>query len=214
MKELVEIYIERDIVPDLQIHQLRVASVAKIICDDFKINVDTDRIVKACLFHDMGNIIKFNMSAFPLSFEPLGVERWKKIKEKYIEKYGNDEHHANLMIAKEIGLDEKTVDIIDHIGFNRLNIVNNSGVYEYMIASYSDSRVVPTGVSSIAGRLEEGRVRYAEKIRYTDPEVHRGLVEALNSLEKLIFSECNIKPDDINDNSIRETIDSLWKIQL
>ncbi len=206
MKKLADIYAEREIVPDLQMHQLRVASVAKIICDNFKVNVDADRIVKACLFHDMGNIIKFNMSTFPISFKPLGVEHWSRVKERFITKYGTDEHHANLEIAKEIGLDSETVDIIDHIGFNRLETVNKSGKYEYMIASYSDSRVIPSGVTSIAGRLEEGRKRYADKIRNTDSGVHRRLVDALTDLERRILAECDIKVDDINDDSIKENM--------
>ena len=47
--------------PNLAMHQLRVAGVAMQICESLDTNIDTNSVVKACLLHDMGNIIKFNL---------------------------------------------------------------------------------------------------------------------------------------------------------
>ena len=40
--------------PGLQLHQLRVAAVGKLICEHLKKPVRTKDVVVACLFHDMG----------------------------------------------------------------------------------------------------------------------------------------------------------------
>jgi len=48
--------------PQLDEHQLTVAAVADFICAHFNGNINRNNIVKACLLHDMGNIIKFDLS--------------------------------------------------------------------------------------------------------------------------------------------------------
>jgi len=61
--------------PSLQLHMFRVAGVASVICENFKQPelINQDDIVSACLLHDMGNIIKFNLSLFPQFLEPEGL---------------------------------------------------------------------------------------------------------------------------------------------
>jgi len=86
MKSPKEIYREYRLMPSLSLHQLRVAAVAKLICDSFKERIDTNNVVLACLYHDMGNIIKFDLNYFPEFTKPEGLEYWQKIKEDYIKK--------------------------------------------------------------------------------------------------------------------------------
>ena len=62
---ILEIYEKYKIMPQLQEHQLRVASVAKTICDHLLVPVHTDHVVSVCLLHDMGNILKFDLQKFP-----------------------------------------------------------------------------------------------------------------------------------------------------
>ena len=60
------IYAKYKIPPQLQTHQLRVAAVAKTICEHLwpKLS-DMRTIISTCLVHDMGNIIKFDLDKFP-----------------------------------------------------------------------------------------------------------------------------------------------------
>ena len=84
MRTIQQIYSDYKIMPNLQLHQLRVASVAKIIAENFKEKLDKESIVIACLFHDMGNIIKFNFSYFTEFLKPEGLEYWQAVKNEYI----------------------------------------------------------------------------------------------------------------------------------
>jgi len=60
--QILKIYEKYKILPALQQHMFRVASVAKMIAEHMVIDVDIDCITKAALLHDMGNILKFNLS--------------------------------------------------------------------------------------------------------------------------------------------------------
>jgi HD superfamily phosphodiesterase len=115
MKKITDIYAEYKIMPNLQMHQFRVAAVAFQICDSLDIKIDKESILKTCLLHDMGNIIKFNLSYFPEWNNPEGIEYWQKIKDDYITKYGNNEHHATIKITKDIGVDSYILELIDSV---------------------------------------------------------------------------------------------------
>jgi putative nucleotidyltransferase with HDIG domain len=71
--------------PTLQQHTLRVAIVAVKICDSLP-NADKEIVVIACLFHDMGNIIKSGLPYFPEFIQPEGSAYWEKVKQEYIQK--------------------------------------------------------------------------------------------------------------------------------
>ncbi len=70
MKTVQQIYNDYNILPLLQLHQLRVAGVAKLITESITIPVDAQAVVLACLFHDMGNIIKADFTYFPEALQP------------------------------------------------------------------------------------------------------------------------------------------------
>src|SRR3989339_85210 len=115
MKKIVEIYKEYKIMPMLAMHQIRVAGVASMICDSLSIKTEKDDIVRACIFHDMGNIVKFNLNHFPKENEPEGIDYWQKVKEDYILKYDSNDHLANLAVARELGVSSRVYDLIDCI---------------------------------------------------------------------------------------------------
>ena len=101
-------------------HQLRVAAVAKLIVDNFQQSIDTQVVLLSCLFHDMGNIIKSELSQFPEFSEPEGVEHWQGVKEEFVSKYGENAHDANVAIAREIGVLESVIFEIDSFSFGNL----------------------------------------------------------------------------------------------
>lgn len=160
MKNILDIYSTYKIMPALQQHQLRVAAVAKQICDSISSTVDKNGAVIACLVHDMGNIIKFDLTYFPDFLQPEGLEYWQKVKNEFIKKYGTEEHIATKKISKEIGLSETQISYLDTVGFSQIKKAFVSHSLEQKICCYADQRVGPYGVLSIKERLIEGRKRY------------------------------------------------------
>ena len=190
--------------PNLAMHQLRVAAVAMQICDSFDVEINKDDIVKACLLHDMGNIIKFNLSHFPEQNKPEGLEYWQDIKSDYISKYGNDEHKASLEIANELEISDGILSLIDCVNPDSIEIINNDNSFAKKICIYSDNRVTPHGVVSAEERSLEAKERYKDHPHAFDEESRQFFNKNLNLIEKQIFSHSNIKPEEINDLSIEK----------
>lgn len=195
--------------PTLQLHQLRVASVAKLICDNFDEKLDTESVVLACLFHDMANIIKSELERFPDFLQPAGLEYWKSVKADYFNKYGPDEHVATVVIARGISLPDSAVSLLKRIGFSNLDKTDTEGTFENKICSYADMRVGPYGVISIEERLSEGRKRYEGRKHFITSDTFEPLSAHLRNIEKDIFTKTSIKPEEIDDEKIKETPETL-----
>src|SRR3989344_4621725 len=162
MKTAQEIYEQYKIMPSLQLHHLRVASVGKLLSGSVKKPVDAHAVILACLFHDMSNIIKSNLKYFPDFCEPEGVAYWEQVKQEYVEKYGSDHHAATVGIVKEVGLPRRAVELIEGVGYSKLETILAGEDLEQKICEYADTRVGPHGVLPLKERLAEGRARYLE----------------------------------------------------
>ncbi len=204
------------IMPILQLHQLRVAAVGKTTCDHFDRALDMQSVTLACLFHDMANIIKSDLSVFPEALEPKGREYWEGVKKEFIEQYGKSEHHAALAIAHEIGLSESVIRLIDGIGFSQLENTRDRGSFELKIVEYSDCRVSPHGVTSMDARLEDAKVRYANK--FSDmpeaPERFNELLQAAHDVERQIFTHTDIRPEELTEQVLRPIAETLREYKI
>ena len=186
----------------------RVAAVASLICDNFSEPLPKDKIISACLLHDMGNIIKSRLEYFPEFLEPEGLDYWQTIKEEYVRKHGDKPFPATFKIAQELGVSEQILALIDATGFLKAteNMLNPS--WQVKICAYADMRVKPLGVASLADRLKDLEVRYAQ-ISTLEKEKVEVIHNSLFEIEKQIFSKCKIKPEDINDEVIKPIISEL-----
>ena len=205
MRTVREIYTAYRIMPSLQMHQLRVAAVAKLIVDNFQQSIDTQVVLLSCLFHDMGNIIKSELSQFPEFSEPEGVEHWQGVKEEFVSKYGENAHDANVAIAREIGVLESVIFEIDSFSFGNLAKIATGNSFELKISKYGDLRTGPYGILSMQERLEEARARYVAQGSDRKHYTKDGFVElshAAESIETQIFERCRIAPSDINDVTV------------
>src|ERR1700730_14187670 len=135
--------------PNLQQHQLRVAAVAELICDALEFPIDTTTVIQACLVHDMGNIIKAKFSHFPQFLEPEGEEYWQKVKDNFIKKYGDDSSEASVKIARDLGLNNDVIDLLNSFGYLEIKEIAEDNIPERKICCYSDIRVGPEGVISV-----------------------------------------------------------------
>lgn len=212
MRTVAQIYSNYKIIPRLQQHQLRVAAVADTVAAHLNISINRDAVVLACLFHDMGNIIKFMIPSphFPDGFEPEGDEYWQEVQREYREKYGNDEHVATMAIAREIGVSEEVMTYISQIGFTQLDESVASESWERKVCAYADMRVDPDGVVSVAQRLEDGKRRYGSRPDKTMPEERRlVLTNSLEQIEQQLQAVCTIDLDSITDATIAPLLDKL-----
>ncbi|MCX6757855.1 MAG: HD domain-containing protein [Candidatus Nomurabacteria bacterium] len=208
MRKITEIYNEYKIMDNLQLHQLRVAAVAMQFCDSLKIEIDKRSVIAACLIHDMGNIIKFKLGYFPEFLEPEGLEYWQNVQKEYIEKYGKDEHHANLVIAKELGVSDKIIKYINGVGFHFWCDTKDGNSLEEKICTYADTRISPHSVVTIKERLADGLKRYSDLEIDLDPERAK-LRNCILDIEDEIFIHSKNKPEDITEDSISVYIEQL-----
>ncbi|HUO56050.1 MAG TPA: HD domain-containing protein [Candidatus Paceibacterota bacterium] len=219
MKTVREIYDTYSLMPVLQHHQIRVAAVARALCDHFSEPLDGTIVILACLFHDMGNIIKSQFDRFPYDNESdKPQEYWEAVKRGYVERYGADEHGATEAIAREIGLPEKGIDIIENMRFSKTRWIFEEAPWEYKIAKYSDLRAAPYGIVPLAERLEEANKRYAGRAFDSDEIISSTSLKASEQvcfdLEKLIFSKTDLTPSDIIEASVIPIIEELWEYQI
>jgi len=199
----------------LQAHQLRVAAVAKTICEKLENSIDSKSILTACLLHDMGNILKFDLNLFPQFLEPEGLEYWQKVKQEFEEKYGSDEYKANIAIAEEFKVKPKILDLISSIGFEKIEkyfLVKN---LEKMICEYADCRVAPTGIVSLDERLFDLEKRYGSRhFGQKDKHMRQKYYDLERQSEKYIFEKIAMKPEEISEEALNDTIQELKLFKL
>ncbi len=206
MRRLNDIYRDYKIPAGLQLHQIRVASVALYVAEYFGNTVDREKIILAGLFHDMGNIIKSEISLMPDLFEPEGVEYWEKVKSDFVEKYSNDEHVARDAIARDVGLSREIITLMGSGGFSNLESIVDRGSEELKIFQYGDSRVAPHGIMSVAERFREARERASLRTQRIRPLTHDDRFEFLLGkaveLELQLVSYAHFDPLQITDENL------------
>lgn len=202
---IIEIYEKYHLPENLQMHMLRVAACSNLIIDNWNgVEIDNKAIIRVCLLHDIGNIVKI-----PEDFSK--DQEFLKIRKKYFDKYGTNDHEINLEIGKQEGLTEKELTILDGKRSRKNEETLKSNSYERKICAYCDQRVAPDGVVSVKERLEDAKVRYKNKPLsvWSNEEKANHLIECSLGIEKQIMKYCKLKPEEINDFSIKEYIEQL-----
>ena len=202
---ILRIYDKYHLPENLQMHMLRVAACSNLIIDNWnEPKIDKESIIRVCLLHDMGNMVKI-----PEDFSK--DQEFLKIRKKYFNKYGTNDHEINLEIGKQEGLTEQELTILDGKRSRKNEETLKSNSYERKICAYCDQRVAPDGVVSIKERLEDAKVRYKNKPLsvWSNEEKANHLIECSLGIEKQIMQYCKLKHEDINDVSIKEYIEQL-----
>ena len=207
---IIEIYKKYHLPENLQMHMLRVAACSNLIIDNWKgKEIDKKSIIRVCLLHDMGNMVK-------ISENFSKDEEFIRIRKKYFEKYGTNDHEINLEIGKKEGLTEKEIIILDGKRSRKNEETLKSDSYERKICAYCDQRVAPNGVVGIRERLEDAKVRYKNKPLsvWSNEEKANHLIECSLGIEKQIMEYCKLNPEDINDDSIKAYIEKLKNYEI
>lgn len=190
----------------------RVAGVALTISNSSQKRLGTNSMVSACLLHDMGNIIKFNLESFPKHFRDKGLKYWEGVQNKFRHDYGEDEHKATYKICKEIGINNNIFQLIKGFGFPKGEETYKSNNFEIKISSYSDMRVTPYGVDTLQNRLDEAWQRYKTNPKYSTR--FETLRNFWKKTEEQIFFHCKIGPNDITANKIEKLVGDLKNIDI
>lgn len=194
------LYEQYRLMPNLQDHQYRVTGVAALLCDHLQVTLDRDAILQACLLHDMGNIIKFDLLYFPEFLEPKGLEYWQGVQNECIQTYGDNAHHATLKIVEELGVSKRVRGLIDAISFNQEKQNYESDDFSRKVCAYADMRVAPHGVVSLQERLDDGQKRYASK--HPQTPFFYAMATCLKKIETQLFEQMDISREDVNDSTI------------
>lgn len=147
----------------LQQHMYTVAGIGKYITDNWlgeKINQQA--IVTALLIHDLGNLVKFDLSPGAKVYDPtLATDQWRKNQQMMIEQYSSDAHQATLIMAKEIVTDPLVLKLVASMDATNLAKTFNQS-WEEKICEYADLRVTPFGITSLENRLNDIHQRYKQ----------------------------------------------------
>jgi hypothetical protein len=198
--------------PQLQLHQRRVAAVALTIVDNLTQPAIISRkdIVSACLLHDMGNIIKFDLTRFPEFLEPEGFKYWQRVQKDYCKEYGTDEHAASLAIARELDMSDSVLELIDSIGFDKTAANLASKNLANMICEYADDRVAPWGIVTLETRIQDFHDRYSSKYPGLKQQKKRQQFgELARKIEMELFNQLTLQPEEITELRLNDTIDGL-----
>ncbi len=202
---IIEIYKKYHLPENLQMHMLRVAACSNLIIDNWiGEEIDKETIIRVSLLHDMGNMVK-------IPEETSNDEEFLKIRKTYFDKYGTNDHGINLEIGKQEGLTEEEIVILNGKRSRENEETLKSTSYERKICAYCDQRVAPDGVVGIKQRLEDAKIRYKDKPLsvWSNEEKANHLIECSLGIEKQIMKYCKLKPEDINDESIKTYIEKL-----
>ena len=202
---IIEIYKKYYLPENLQMHMLRVAACSNLIIDNWKgLKIDKEAIIRVSLLHDMGNMVKIPESESQ-------DQRFLEIRKNYFDKYGTNDHEINLEIGRQEGLTEKEIRILDGKRSRKNEETLQSNSYERKICAYCDQRVAPNGVVGIKERLEDAKIRYKDKPLsvWSNKEKADYLIKCSLEIEKQIMEYCKLKPEDINDNTIKVYVENL-----
>lgn len=145
----------------LQEHMLRVASLARILLDNWTgIPLDKEAIIKACTLHDIAKPMTFDVAkqaAFGMSEND--IEKLRQFQIEVKAKYGEIEHQATIGICKEVGCNENTVRLVDNLEWKYIPRLLQEKDFASLIPVYCDMRIGPKGILPLQVRLEELKKR-------------------------------------------------------
>lgn len=196
------IYEQYRIPPNLQDHMLAVAGVGRIIAQALPLeSVDVTRVTQTLLLHDLGNIIKYDLTKPELfGNEPsdtASLALFAALQTEFQERYGTNPELATAIIMRELGIAADVIVLLEQLDMRRLREVLTHGSWEEKIVLYADQRVSPYGVVSMDERIADVLVRY--------PHLHDVITAGLENcrvLENQLAGEMGWHPSEITPDQV------------
>lgn len=213
---IIEIYEHFDIPEKLQLHMLTVAAVGKYILDNWEgPDVDTPTVIAALLVHDLGNLVKFDLSENAPIIDPsLHTDDWRQKQAAMHVKYGKHSHTTTEAMLHELGVDKKIITLAGSVDAADLcRIAQNS--LEKQICEYADLRVTPTGITALDERLADLRKRYKEKYpKWKDDQAFARNNHCASRIENLLQQYTSVDITDIPDETIKAYLVELAQFEI
>ncbi|NMB82462.1 MAG: HD domain-containing protein [Ignavibacteria bacterium] len=184
---------------NLQEHMLRVASLAKIILDNWiGPTIDKKAIIQACVFHDIAKPMNFDLTKqAQFGMSATEVANLDKLQRHLKTNYGDNEHHATVEICKEIGCNPTTIKIVNDLEWSYVPFLLSKTDLQSLIPIYGDMRIGPKGILTLKQRFEDLKVRTGES------EHEQNGVQLENLISKNVSINLNkISNEQINQNFI------------
>jgi len=212
--EIRDLYKKFEIMPQLSEHQLRVGGVGQMVAEHWKGGCDKQLVTKLCLVHDMGNVVKFDLSEEAVKTKMFGrqvnLPYWRKVQQKYWDQYGKDAHAATKRILAEAGLVEMKQYIEEeaklYFAEAKPKELEQAAI-PTIILMYADARVVPSGIVSFRERIDDLVKRYGGGKSPT-------WYESMFSFEKWLKSKLDFDPETITEEVVRERWEQLLSVRI
>lgn len=170
-------------------------------------------MITACLMHDLGNIVKMDFSLHDEGYgQPIAYREEKKAIVKA--RYGTSCHEATIAMCRELGVAERVIAIIDHMGIK--SFMEEDGPRETQIVRYTDMRVDPRGVVSLDERMLDGYRRYKDypsADRAREP-LWTQVLDNAHQQELRLFTQTNLLPEQITQQTTLPYQAALWSFQI
>lgn len=189
-----DVYNSFDILPSLQLHMLRVAAVTQEVCKqiDKKLSTETTLLITASLLHDLGNLVKFDMTLFPGLFEPEWVKYRKHQQQKTKEQYGFPAEPATIQMCKELPLSSSTQILLESVLTSDFKqAIENKLSLKVLLIHFADMNIWIDWYLPRQERIQKLRNRFIRNKGYTEQQaniVTQELLQAWEYTSKLLQS--------------------------
>lgn len=204
--QIQDIYDQYTIPPILQKHMYTVAALGMYIASSIKessLSIEKDVITEALLLHDMGNVVKFDLSR-PGLLKEDELDYWRNIQVQFIEKHGKGDHDATIHVLRELGVTERIIHFIEHSKSieDALSAIERD--MNFAIMFYADFRVGPHGILSLDARIDDLLVRYKDRVEHfwSQEEKAERMRTVMKDVEAKLQKYCSISVKDIEDADV------------
>jgi hypothetical protein len=104
--------------------------------------------------------------------------------------------------------------LVDCVDSSTVSIVLNSSDFCKKICFYADNRVSPHGIVSVEEHSLNAKERYKNHPHSFSEESRLVFNKYISEIEKQIFSVSKIKPEDINDESIKKYLEDIKNFEI
>lgn len=208
-----DIYEQYSIPPILQKHMYSVAALGQLIANAVKksrSDVDVDEVVQGLLVHDMGNIVKFDLTKNDF-FTHEELPHWQALQKEYIEKYSANDHEATLNILKELGVKKNIINLIAYTSSTETALAMLEKDINFAIMFYADFRVGPNGLLSLDARIDDLLVRYKNRTEHywSNKERAEKMRDVMKEYEIKLSDFASLAVDQIRDEDLTSSLQLL-----
>lgn len=194
---------------NLQEHMLRVASLSKIICDNWiGSKIDMEAVIKACSLHDIAKPMTFDVSKqAQYGASPIEIANLENLQKLIKISYGSVEHEATIKMCQDVGMDKKSVNFVKNLEWKYIPRLFKNNDIESLIPIYCDMRIGPKGILSLQERFDDLKKRVSAD-NYED-NVKNG-----KALEQKIKENVKIDLNSITDNNLNSLFTEILDLEI